>query len=62
MMTARNNADDIISASAPRTRGAWSEPVAAAEFRAALSGLTCSEAPTEPLAYHRQHYATTRVL
>src|SRR4051794_33180010 len=40
MMTAHPNADDIIAASASRTLGAFSEPVAAAEFRAALTGLT----------------------
>ena len=39
-MTARPTADDIIPAPATRTRGAFSEPVPAAEFRAALSGLT----------------------
>src|SRR4051812_9049574 len=106
MMTARTNADDIIPASAPGLRGALSDPVAASEFRAALSGLTTdvfivatgspyckdalvafdcelmearevgahtvliarvlatahAEAPAEPLVYHRQHSATTRVL
>ena len=40
MMTARPNADDIISGSATRMRGASAEPVPAAEFRAALTGLT----------------------
>src|SRR6476646_9750081 len=39
MMTARPNADDIIAASAPGTRGTFSEPVPASEFRAALTGL-----------------------
>jgi flavin reductase (DIM6/NTAB) family NADH-FMN oxidoreductase RutF len=40
MMTARPNADDIIPASATRPRGAFSAPVPATEFRAALTGLT----------------------
>ena len=40
MMTARPNADDIIPASATRTRAAFPEPVPASEFRAALTGLT----------------------
>ena len=39
-MTDRPTADDIIAASATRTRGAFSEPVPASEFRAALTGLT----------------------
>ena len=39
-MTARRTADDIIPAPVTRTRGAFSESVPAAEFRAALTGLT----------------------
>jgi flavin reductase (DIM6/NTAB) family NADH-FMN oxidoreductase RutF len=39
-MTARQTADDIIPAPVTRTRGAFSESVPAAEFRAALTGLT----------------------
>jgi flavin reductase (DIM6/NTAB) family NADH-FMN oxidoreductase RutF len=39
-MTARPTADDIIPAPETRTRGAFSESVPAAEFRAALTGLT----------------------
>jgi flavin reductase (DIM6/NTAB) family NADH-FMN oxidoreductase RutF len=39
-MTARPTADDIIPAPVTRTRGAFSESVPAAEFRAALTGLT----------------------
>jgi hypothetical protein len=39
-MTARPTADDIIPVSAARTRGAFSEPVPASEFRAALTGMT----------------------
>ena len=39
-MTARQTADDIILAPVARTRGAFSESVPAAEFRAALTGLT----------------------
>jgi chlorophenol-4-monooxygenase component 1 len=39
-MTARTNADDVISAPAIRSRGAALESVPAAEFRAALAGLT----------------------
>lgn len=40
VMTARRTADDIIPAPVTRTRGAFSESVPAAEFRAALTGLT----------------------
>jgi hypothetical protein len=40
-MTARRTADDIIiPAPVTRTRGAFSESVPAAEFRAALTGVT----------------------
>ena len=38
-MTGRRTADDIIPAPVTRTRGAFSESVPAAEFRAALTGL-----------------------
>lgn len=40
MMTGRPTADDIISASATRMRGASAEPIPATEFRAAVTGLT----------------------
>ena len=39
-MTARQTAEDIILAPVTRTRGTFSELVPAAEFRAALTGLT----------------------
>ena len=41
-MTARPTADDIIPASATRTRGAFSESFPSSEFRAALTGLTAA--------------------
>ena len=39
-MTARPTSEDIVPAPVTRTRGAFSESVPAAEFRAALTGLT----------------------
>ena len=41
-MTGRRTADNIIPAPVTRTRGAFSDSVPAAEFRAALTGLTAA--------------------
>ena len=50
-MTARPTADDIIPAPETRTRGAFSESVPAAEFRAALTGLTTAVSISLPMAW-----------